>query len=345
MHYLPKEVANPVRGVLVGAAIGDAIGMPVETWTRPYIMSLGDGKGIQGFIDPVQERVKYDKHLEAGDTTDDWQLTEVVALSLIHSKGVFDLEDCANRHVEAYSQTRFGWGGTTTKAIEQIAEGKRHWNRAAPSFGKGKGLGNGIMMKVSPLAIAQYMKRGLEEDPASLYEDVMQLSRLTHSDDRAGVAAFAVALVIQNSLMRPVKLMEERLQLLNRLIYEIEVVEEDLTAPDGWSDGMASKVSEVVKKVSHVWEHIDLTKLEPKFNALSTLEVALLCFLRYPNDFKSGVLEAVNMGGDTDSQASIVGAMLGANVGYEKIPRNWREFNGKFTRPVEVADLMVRACV
>jgi len=53
---------------------------------------------------------------------------------------------------------------------------------------------------------------------------------------------------------------------------------------------------------------------------LESVPFAISVFFRHPTDFRAGIFEAVNAGGDTDSNASMVGALIGANVGMTGIP-------------------------
>jgi poly(ADP-ribose) glycohydrolase ARH3 len=52
---------------------------------------------------------------------------------------------------------------------------------------------------------------------------------------------------------------------------------------------------------------------------------ALCAFLRHPDSFSSAVLFAINLGGDTDTVASMTGALSGAHLGESAIPVQWRE--------------------
>ena len=58
---------------------------------------------------------------------------------------------------------------------------------------------------------------------------------------------------------------------------------------------------------------------------LHTVPVALHCWLRHPRDYERAVTAAIRCGGDTDTVAAIVGALVGAAVGPEGIRRDWRE--------------------
>jgi ADP-ribosylglycohydrolase len=51
---------------------------------------------------------------------------------------------------------------------------------------------------------------------------------------------------------------------------------------------------------------------------------AMYCFWRSPDDFKEAILTAVNTDGDSDSIGTITGSVLGARLGIEAIPENWR---------------------
>lgn len=339
-----SSVHAAMRGTLLGVAIGDALGMPVETWVRAYIMALSQGKGITDLIAPVSRKIRRDKDTEAGDTTDDWQLTEVVAESIIANKGHFNLEHCAGLHVQALQTSTFGWGGTTTKAIAEIRDGNRAYNTRAPSYGPKTGLGNGVMMKIAPLAIAHYRYAYSLGGPEKLRAEVMALSRLTHADDRAGVAALAVAETILYGYNNAVKSTVDKQIFLEHLLSRVEIAESLCEARDEWEQNQTTTVSDVIRMVQHVWQFIRLDQLRPEFNSLSTLEICLIMFLRHSQDFEQGLCAAVNSGGDTDTQAAILGSMLGAQVGEMGIPKKWLTFRGKFDHARTVADRLIAVC-
>jgi poly(ADP-ribose) glycohydrolase ARH3 len=52
---------------------------------------------------------------------------------------------------------------------------------------------------------------------------------------------------------------------------------------------------------------------------------AIYCFLRHPDSFEDAVVEAVSLGGDTDTIASMTGAISGARLGIEAVPGEWVE--------------------
>ena len=100
-----NELIKKIQAGLLGVMIGDAMGMPVETMKPEEILSATEGQGITTFTDAIQKGIKNQSNLNAGETTDDWQLTKKIALSLIEIGG-FDLEDIAAKHIKAYHESQ-----------------------------------------------------------------------------------------------------------------------------------------------------------------------------------------------------------------------------------------------
>ncbi len=67
--------------------------------------------------------------------------------------------------------------------------------------------------------------------------------------------------------------------------------------------------------------------------AEETLAIAVYCALKYENDFARGVTAAVSHGGDSDSTGAVAGNILGARLGYSAIPK-------QFTEPLELIDVI-----
>jgi hypothetical protein len=65
-----------------------------------------------------------------------------------------------------------------------------------------------------------------------------------------------------------------------------------------------------------------------------TVPVSLYCWLRWPGDFRAGASAAVRAGGDTDTVAAIVGALIGATNGPDAIPADWLDGLAEWPRSV-----------
>ncbi|MDB5194487.1 MAG: ADP-ribosylation/Crystallin [Parcubacteria group bacterium] len=326
--------SNRIQGCFLGIAIGDALGMPVETMSHEEILKDTAGKGLTGFIDPIN-RTDWLGDLKAGDTTDDWQLTAVVLRSLVRTKGAFDIVDCAEEHVRSYSKSKFGWGKTTEIAIEAIRDGKRIPGQdPLPPGVPGKGCGSGIVMKVSPLGVNNSLRRGSGEE---LWKDVKALGSMTHPDIRASIAAYAVALFLQRILES-----EGGMDASSGAAY-LEIIIQTIKELETEEPSEYESVSERLEKIT---DHLDNAESLSRavgsgFSALDAAAFAIGTFLRHPKDFKTGILEAVNAGGDTDTNASIAGALIGANCGLESIPVEWKSFSKAFEEPLELAEKLI----
>ncbi len=321
-----KILLDRIQGCLMGAAIGDAMGMPVETLWTEQILERTNGHGITGFHKPLQQRIKDTKDLKPGATTDDWQLTRAVARSLIRTRNKFRMFDCATEHVREYNKSLFGWGKTTTAAILDIKEGRRNLDQPPHDLGPGKGCGNGIVMKVAPIGIVTAVQR---YDDITLWNMCRSLGSMTHPDIRASIAAYPVALFVSHLLKDQITDVTDQALLL-RAISDTEVIEVKSVA--------GHDVSERLSKLEFACDSAENLRktVGCGFHAVDTVAFTIGTFLRHPTNFREGVLEAVNAGGDTDTNASVVGALIGANCGLEAIPAEWRNFNPAFAEALEL---------
>ena len=113
-----------IKGMLLGGAIGDALGMPVESndndKTLTAIRRLG---GIRDFLAPQNHVFRSLKRLRPGCWTDDTQLTLAIANSIIRC-GSTNYDDIACAHINAFENLELrGWSGTTKQSCRRLAQG------------------------------------------------------------------------------------------------------------------------------------------------------------------------------------------------------------------------------
>lgn len=315
------DLKSRIQGCLAGVMIGDALGMPVEMMTRQEIMEKTNGEGITGFVTPIQRKISDTQSLEAGSTTDDWQLTEAIGKSLVRRKD-FDILDIALAHVEASEVSNFGWGGTTKLGLQQLKlyfdtrgkEGRSPFDMPDLESVKSKhslGAGNGVAMKIAPVAIWHIVsfRKG------TLYRNVEAVARLTHPSKEALNAAFGLAQVMVQNL-------------------------EPNNYPCTYYVNLPSLVpiTQYQKTAKSFTIEELISALGNSSIAQESVALAIAIHLRHPEDFKTGVLEAVNAGGDTDTIASMVGALTGAKVGLEGIPEEWLKFNPNFQAALDLGE-------
>lgn len=308
----------------MGTAIGDALGMPVEMKTPEYIK---DKYGrITDYIE-VEGRVKSKGkkdfiECKGGEWTDDTQLMLATAEAMIEAKG-FDMEAIAEHHKKAYEESTFGWGGSTRNAVKNIASGIS-WNKATEVNYFGSGSGNGVVMKMLPVVAYCVKNKTIFKESSKI---LWNFTSMTHTSIVAQQASFAHYLALKDvfesgqskfdSMTFIENIYKNLIEYTNYVFYAVEK-EEDLTKqyeriknlPILLDDKDSSNVEQFRKTIGkggcYVYESI------PLVHAI---------FLTNPTSFEC-VINAVNYGGDTDSNASMVGGLHGALIGDKNFPKN-----------------------
>ncbi len=309
------------KSILYGVAVGDAIGVPHEFKSREE-MRASPAFGPSGFGTWNQE---------PGTWSDDSSLTFCLAESLVNG---FDPKDIARRFVawknEGYWSAQgevFDVGNTTANSIKKLIimldGGSIDFDRLAREADEYSN-GNGSLMRILPLLIL--LRSRPNADDATKFEVVSQVSALTHAHIRS-IAACKIYLDFADSLASGIdkyrayeKLREfegERLELLgipdSEIIRFSRILNEDIT-------------------------EIPESKIGSSGYVIDTLEAALRCFL-ISEDYSDCVLKTVNLGGDTDTIASVAGGLAGIYYGYESIPEKWI---ASLARAKDIADLAER---
>lgn len=337
-------LSSRCAGAMAGLAIGDALGMPVETMT-PEAIAKAIGR-ITKFESPLPGSLPCQQNLLAGQTTDDTQLALAIAASILN-KNQLDLEDVAREHIKTAQKSTIGWGKTTLNAVKQMEERARLSRPLIsffePKIDAGIGCGNGVAMKIAPVAIWWTLNNMKSWNFAGLFTHIKNIGFLTHPDPRASIAAFALAipinLILRDQFSRP----ETALKII---INETKKAEIDYHLNEA---GSFSRRLEIIRpfldrsaRGSFHRNTQELAKMTgTKCFALESVLFSIAMALRHNHDFQTGILETVNAGGDTDSTAAMAGAIIGANVGLEGIPHEWLSYNqGKFM-DVAVSGIML----
>lgn len=322
------------QGCLMGVRLGDAMGMPWETMSRKQIQRFTNGDGVTGFCSPQQYSSLETIRLTAGDTTDDWQLTEAVAESLIRTQR-FDVEDMAHAHVNAYNQSTSGWGKTTRNAMEEFkqwfeTDGQR--GRAPHEPADNFSRGNGIAMKIAPLALFH-----LGRAQRFLDKEVCTLGCMTHGDSLAWITALALARIIHGMSWH------SECDLV-RLSAQIRQTEHIYLGNRFVKDVFSSRLSDLSRaslKNAVIDDVILVTG--SGFDAVESVSLAIACATRHLDDSRAGLLEAVNCGGDTDTNAAMTGAILGAHNGIEAWPQEWCHFRPEYATTLDLGKRLLYA--
>ncbi len=309
-----------IEGSFWGVAFGDALGIPVETWNADQIVQR------YGRLTTYQpcENHKWMGDWPAGRWTDDTQLSLAVAESLIERRFI-DLADIAQRHVKAMKESHKGWGGSTRDSVTRIEQGIP-WNRS----GSSTGAGNGVAMKIAPLAWYWYQQFPQQIPITSVRQLAPTLrgfGAMTHDNDLSvvsGAVQFAAVLfclqteptefdqkAFSSTLVQVSRWMEEycRAQGMNSLPDRLSVRLEDLLMNPSAFQTPESIISTFGGGSCYCYDSLPFT---------------YAFFLRDPRSVES-MYEVVNAGGDTDSNGSMVGSLLGALNGKGVFPVTLKE--------------------
>ena len=293
-EFYEKADDKPLA-LILGVAVGDALGVPVEFKARRTFLVTG----MQGYGTHNQP---------AGTWSDDTSLTLALADSFLTDD--VNLEGIARRFTEWYDNAAytphgkvFDVGNATAKAIERLKKG------VTPEQSGGAGErdnGNGSLMRIAPLAFYMFGIRKAEER----FRLVKEVSSLTHAHEWS-VAACYIYVEMLNKL---------RMGRTKKAAYA--ELRED------FARGVPFISKETLAKFVRILEN-DISALpEEDIRSsgfvIDTLEAAFWCFLTTDN-YKDAVLKAVNLGDNTDTTGAVTGALAGLAYGLEGIPQEWRE--------------------
>lgn len=281
-------------------AYGDAFGLPAEGKSSEAIAKLY-GK-LTELTPPLDH--PFFPYEEKGVTSDDTQLSVVVAESLIASNG-FSLEDQAHRHLQAFEQTPViknregsvtpqGWGKSTIQALQRLQQG------VSPEHtGEKGGAGNGVIMKLAPLAVWHTLQ---ETDQPQRYAAVDQLTTMTHDGTIARFCSRVHSDVL-DALLTGKGALD---QIVLRSIEDIK----DTFSEEAFI--LYRAVTEPVHSFEELTERYAAGKSGKQygFYVPETLAITYDIFLASGSDFQTAVQWAANLGGDADSTASIVATMI-----------------------------------
>ena len=287
---------NFSKNILIGASVGDALGVPVEFKSRQHLKT-NPVTDIMGFG-------TYDK--PAGTFSDDSSMMFCLAESLVEGYDVNDIAENFQKWMHEGYWTAdgevFDVGIATRKAINRLRVVK-HPTEAGSTAERDNG--NGSLMRILPLAV--YAK-DLSIDERC--EIVKQVSSITHAHSRSVLACIYYIEFALN-------------------ILEAETIEEAYLNTNFWLRIYLEENTEYQTE-SIFFERIlngsllELSENEIKSSGyvIDSLEAAIWCLL-HSNSYEECILKAVNLGEDTDTIACIAGGIAGVFYDVKTIPEHW----------------------
>jgi ADP-ribosylglycohydrolase len=322
----PESLRTPERfaGCLLGGAVGDALGAPVEFHSIHLIRSKYGSAGIADYD------VAYGRR---GAITDDTQMTLFTAEgllraitrrrhrgvchtpSMIHQAYIRWLRTQGRRSLAHFPQDEMnGWligvealhssrapGNTCLSALfgEEMGEMQRPLNNS-------KGCGG--VMRVAPIGL-------IAKDERQAFSLGCEAAAITHGHPSGYYSAGCFAAIIHHLMSG--RSLPEAIELALRNLEKAENEEHEECAQAVhlamalWRDGGLKPSPEVIERLGGGWVGEE------------ALAISLYCALASQDDFARGVLLAVNHSGDSDSTGAITGNLLGLILGVDAIPEKW----------------------
>ena len=293
-----------VKAVMVGHAVGDALGVPVEFCSREMLDA-----------DPVTDMRGSGSHdVPKGTWSDDTSMS-LCALEAMGGQKI-NIDRVMRNFVKWLDEGEFTATGKTfdvgNTCCGAICEYKRgtEWKRCGASSDNSNG--NGSLMRIQPFAMFVADKIIPVERKISVVEIG---SVLTHAHTRSRIACGIYAFVLWEILADQSKTAVRRGLEKAKRFYE----EKGKTKP-----GYATELRYYSRLFSDNFDKTDRRKIMSGGYVVETLEAAIWCLLTTDN-YRDCVLASVNLGHDTDTVGAVTGGLAGAMYGYEGIPQSWRE--------------------
>jgi ADP-ribosylglycohydrolase len=308
VYEVVKDFLDAVYGCLIGGAIGDAMGAPVENW---HYADIRERYG------KVREFVAHDHGAGLpGSVTDDSTLRHYMCLAIVRKGGRITPDDYARVWLEDLNPDRLFH--TERIVLEKLRLGMSPWET-----GRGQLLADAAIMSIAPVGVIN------AGNPAQAYQDAFNVASI-HQDglerDAAATAAagFAAAFAPGASVESVLKAIEEHCtQELKRLVS----MAMDLVSSAGSVDRFVERFYATMLDwsfplpPSEEWEK----ERSPSPTSREVLPAAVGIFYLCEGEPNRCIVEGASFGRDADTVASVVGGLAGALRGADAIREDWIE--------------------
>jgi ADP-ribosyl-[dinitrogen reductase] hydrolase len=306
------EFSSRLKGGTLGAAIGDALGVPVEFKSRSYLKEF-----------PVQEMTGYGTHFQPpGTWSDDSSMIFTTMESLCNGYNLSDIAKNFLRWRNECFWTPYGLvfdiGISTNQAILKLKNAK---NPEDAGGSDEYSNGNGSLMRILPLAFFF-----LANNTPNRFDIVKSVSSITHAHIRSVIACYIYTEIIQK-----LTVFGDKQEAYHLAMEEIKLFFAETGIPQ-------AEIAIFSKVLNGKIMFLEENQISSSGYVIDSLEASLWSFLTTDN-FSEAVLKSVNLGGDTDTTGSITGGLAGTFYGYEALPPGWKK---KLARIKDIENLCSR---
>ncbi|OEV09390.1 hypothetical protein AN218_22060 [Streptomyces nanshensis] len=323
-------------GALVGAAVGDALGGPVEGWSPEQIVERHGGR-VQGIVGPFYEDWRHARpiapyHKGDGHVTDDTLMTHALVRVYETVRDHLGAYDVAAHLVPDLMGTPRWIPELEAEALplqriflaEKWIVARLHYGHADPrEAGVGNIVNCGAAMYMAPVGIVN------AGHPAAAYAEALDVAgahQSSYGREAAGVFAAAVASACTPGAT-PDSVVADALALAKDGTKEAVAAVCEVAARYDDFESALTPLREAVAPYDTVgpeYRSPSLGARRPsRLHSIEELPVALGMLLVGGADFRRTVLGSVNYGRDCDSIATMSGAITGAMRGVAAVPEEW----------------------
>ena len=303
-------------GALAGLALGDALGMPTQAMSPAQIRAVY-GR-ITGLVDGDASQ-PYAPGMPAGSVTDDTEQALLVASLLVRGRGsssgrvaldagefAHALLDWEDSMIERGSLDLLG--PSTKAALERVRAGED------PLSVGGAGTTNGAAMRVTPIGIAVSTA-----DPEAFADAVWSSCQVTHATRQGFQSAALVAAAVSMGIDWDTPSASDMTALLwKALTYVDSLPERGAWTPDPDVVAATRRAMQLVANPASSSLECLVEQVGTSVASAQAIPMAFALLARNPSP--QALLDAANIGGDTDTIGAIAGAILGAALGEQVLP-------------------------
>lgn len=326
-HPSEKSLKGKIRNALYGAAVADALGVPVEFFWRDDLKKnpVVDMKGFGAYDQPK------------GTWSDDTSMTLCLAESIARL-GEIDYKDIMENFLLWYNEDDFlpgdelfDIGCTCESAIKNYMKGK---TPLSCGLSDEDNNGNGSLMRISPLPF--FLNAKFHAENAGAMDDeafsvIHGVSSLTHAHPISLIGCdIYCALMIEIIAKGKIK----KKAVLKNAVDSVKAFVEK-------HDEFSAAFSKYKRLKKADFAKTDENDIKTSGYIVDTLEAALWCFLT-TESYRECVLKAVNLGRDTDTVACVAGSIAG--LYYGEVPDEWANALRNKKRIDEIAESFSAKC-
>ena len=296
------------RNALIGQALGDAFGVPVEFLSRREVRSLNLQEMIGSDSGQILDSLWGDT-IPAGGWSDDTSMTVASMASFIRKKGKIDYQDQLTRFVRWWKEGEycslsypFGLGGNVSASLERFQNGVPALECGGRGF---MDNGNGALMRILPFSLYCIFRRLNAEETVSVTGNG---SAITHGHEISRMCCF-----IWTELLRALTENRDISAAINHI--------EEMPYLKWFSEETAGKLAFITNRKTRELTDNDIGETG---YVVDTLYSALFS-LYHANDFQTSIRNAVNLGYDTDTAGAVTGTAAGILYGLDGVPKQWTD--------------------